>query len=282
MNKVLLVIAYNRPHYLEQVLEGINRQNFEDWRFICRLDGPKNDEDALTVGQCKALIAEKCPTMEIWERPGHFGMNRNAFLAIQEGFCRAEADHLIVLEDDCVPLKGFKEYMAWALAEVDAGNAQSATAYSHPLTRDLPENGVQTVEWFTPWAWATTRRRWEVVLPWAILLRDKGFDAMYAQFLQAHPFPKESRHFLDLGGEWTVRKSWARFHNQVYEILGLREIFPLIPRAINIGLVGTNQRKPLQQTEEKVVTSNDLPVYAKFDYHSTPDSVVETNMNGGS
>lgn len=278
MNTILLV-AYNRPHYFSRVLDGLRNQNTDGWNVVCHIDGPKEGESTSLIEENVHLAKTSPLGVEVKQSPVNLGLHQNVLFAIDDVF-RAGTENLIVLEDDILPLKGFMEYMRWGLGMVERNaKVQSAVAYSHPLTRDLPPDFAQTFNWFTPWGWATTRKKWFGLMQgWVELVRVKGFDAAHQCFLDAHPRKTTSVHFFEKDGKLTAHKSWARLCNQIYEVTGLLQVAPLIPRAINIGEIGTNQKRPMEQTTPKIITSDEFPVYEKLFLTSCSDSTVETQM----
>ena len=68
-------------------------------------------------------------------------------------------DAVILLEDDCVPLSGFFEYMIGGLKKYRfKKNVRSICSYNN---LDIKSESAFFLKRFNPWGWATWRDRWK-------------------------------------------------------------------------------------------------------------------------
>lgn len=259
----IMMLAYNRPHYLKEVLEGIP----EEHDIIAYLDGPR-EGDKEKVEECAELFLARDADLRI--RPKNYFTDFNMTLGLLEVFTDDKVDELVVIEDDVLPLKGFFEWMEWGLENlVKKGKAQSVLGYSNPQSRDEPIDEYKRNVWFTPWGWATTRKAWLTYFPsWILLAKQvRSFHKMHNAFVQTHPFVNNSKHIKIVDDQYNLGMGWDHFFNQVYEVHGLYEASPCVPRSINIGVVGAHQKKEMEQTAEKCITSEEFDIVTEFKEH---------------
>ncbi|NVJ64223.1 MAG: glycosyltransferase [Flavobacteriaceae bacterium] len=164
MNIETILFTYNRPDHTKKVLEGLRSEGFN--KFKVYIDGAKNAKDLAERQVILAMLQDiDWAAVSIVNREESFGLAKSIVTGVTEALTRSEA--VIVLEDDCVPLPGFKVYMETTLAYY-AGNSKvtSICGYRYPsLNIDQLESAVFTLERFCPWGWATWKESWDLFIP---------------------------------------------------------------------------------------------------------------------
>lgn len=102
MKSSVIVSTYNRPHYLERVIEGFLNQKILPTEIIVADDGSK-DETGLLVRQYagRSPVAIK----HVWHPDEGF----RAAAIRNRAAARSEGEYLIFTDDDCVPCSRFVE-----------------------------------------------------------------------------------------------------------------------------------------------------------------------------
>lgn len=156
MNHVLMITAYRRPVYTQQVLDALAQcSGVEKYDIIVCLDPgfPAVRE-----------VLEKHPLKkELRLNPVRLGCGSNIRAAMDEGFSRS--DYVILLEDDCVPAREFLRFHEFCRARfADDKNVLNANAYNRHLAPPIRWHLVRRRPTFTPWGWGTWRDRWQTYI----------------------------------------------------------------------------------------------------------------------
>lgn len=106
----LLIIAFNRPNELSQVVTALSVHRFK--KIYAFVDGPrKGHEGEITkVQQCRAILSDISVADEVVNnfKDVNLGCGMGPFTAITDAFqCE---DELIIIEDDCVPSLSFPSF----------------------------------------------------------------------------------------------------------------------------------------------------------------------------
>jgi hypothetical protein len=105
------VFAFNRPEMLCQVSDALRLQNID--ALIIYVDGPRNEDDLTKVEQCRVIAKDIDwikPELHIHEQNhGLPGIADN----IDDVFARFPM--AIFVEDDCLPMPGFYDFMRRSL-----------------------------------------------------------------------------------------------------------------------------------------------------------------------
>jgi hypothetical protein len=269
LKHAIVNIAFNRPQYLERVLAGIEKQGWEPQKydFVSFVDGPR----AGNKGD-KAGIMENCDLLQafigrmgevfgaatIINRVENVGVNVNVLDALYKVFVTNKYDEAIIIEEDVLPLKGFKEWMEWGLQNLvgkkterccNQGTILNVVCFSEPERKDSNPAAYQLARWFTPWGWATKGDIWRHNFEHKVVkmyvdgcMTDVSYTQVHQQAFDLHPAKHKSK-FITWRGEEIVRCEWGwdNFTNMVGEVQDLYEAHPVVPRTINIGKVGIHQ-----------------------------------------
>jgi len=93
----IVLVAYNRPHYFEKVLQSLVGQT-QDRSTFCVIDGPRNSSDAELANHCVDLCLKYLPKCSIHKQEQNQGVARIMKIARNLGFSRGE--FAIIIEDD--------------------------------------------------------------------------------------------------------------------------------------------------------------------------------------
>jgi len=269
LKRVIVNIAFNRPQYLERVLVGIEKQGWEPQKydFVSFVDGPrgKNKGDLAGIGENATVLQDFVGRMgevfsaaTIVQRCENVGVNVNVLDALYKVFVVNKYDEAIIIEEDVLPLKGFKEWMEWGLKNLVGKNVEkccnlgtilNVVAFSEPERKDSNPAEYKLARWFTPWGWATKGDIWRHNFEHKIekmyigdCMTDASYSTVHQEALDLHPGKHKSK-FITWRGDEIVRCEWGwdNFTNMVGEVLCLYEAHPIVPRTINIGKVGIHQ-----------------------------------------
>lgn len=155
----IIVMAYNRPEHTAKVLEALEHEGAENIKLF--IDGPKNSSDS--ANQQEILnTAQKCSLdINIVERETNIGLAKSITNAVTSVL---EENHaVVVLEDDCVPKKGFLTYMNTMLrTQKNNKNIGSVCGYTYPhIPSKADDSDIFVINRFCPWGWGTWKDRWE-------------------------------------------------------------------------------------------------------------------------
>lgn len=159
-----VVFAFNRPDKLRRLLLALKDKGPR--RLLIFVDGPRGESDQRGVLACQTLArGVSWAETELYfreENHGLSGLSQNVRLALE----RYPA--AVFLEDDCLPVAGFYDFMCRALGHYAAEKRVfSIGGYQHLSSqhfRNYPYSLVSGVR-FTCWGWATWRDRWEEAWP---------------------------------------------------------------------------------------------------------------------
>ena len=143
MKYSLVIPVYNRPNEVEELLESLTKQRFDDFEVVIVEDGSKEKSDAV----CQRY-ADRLKISYYYKDNSGPGMSRNY------GVERAQGDYVIVLDSDVVVPEGYFEAVERHMAETpvdvfggpdrahaDFSNLQKAINYS--MTSFFTTGGIR-------------------------------------------------------------------------------------------------------------------------------------------
>jgi len=164
----VVVLAYSRPETFKQVVDAC-AQNIKKVRIA--IDHPSNEIIARKQTKILEIIENLDIECEVVRRQENFGLVRSVLTSIEESLL--VDDHVVLLEDDCVPEKGFFEFMAKSL-EDHKDNPQISSVC-----------GTVTNTRFNPWGWATWKHKWDYqAVSKEEILKIKNIDDNLRKFLE--------------------------------------------------------------------------------------------------
>ena len=140
----VVVLAYSRPDAFKKVIESCER-SIKKVRIA--IDHPSNEMVARKQEKILEIINDLSIECNVVRRQENYGLVRSVLTSIEEALL--VDDHVVLLEDDCVPEKEFIEFMARALEEHRENPNISSVCGTRTNTR------------FNPWGWATWRDKWK-------------------------------------------------------------------------------------------------------------------------
>jgi hypothetical protein len=160
----LLVLGYNRPDKLIQLLKSIGSNPPEV--LVVALDGPKNNDtpDELKVAQCIEHVKSEnwAPTVVTLFRTEHLGLRRAVTNAVT--WTMNEYGRAIIVEDDIILGPQFLEYMTYMLdrheKDIDVAQINGYNEVPHSFFTPLT-SASRYSKYPTSCAWATWKSRWE-------------------------------------------------------------------------------------------------------------------------
>ncbi|MEH7172726.1 sugar transferase, partial [Priestia megaterium] len=155
----IVLFVFNRVKHTNEVLEGLNKNNVKKLYIFC--DGPRTTEESHDVELVKDSIKkiDWCEVEAIYQDT-NIGLAESVINGVNTIFSKGY-DSVIILEDDCVPKKGFISYMKEALNYYkDNSQVMHISAFGLPLKKHTASD-----VYFTPypcsWGWATWKEYWE-------------------------------------------------------------------------------------------------------------------------
>ncbi len=162
MKTPVLLIAFNRPNYIRQMLQALKQSNIEN--LLVFRDGPRplNVKDEVACEEIKNLVENidwKCSIKTNFMN-NNLGCGYGPYSAISWAF--QYTDRLIILEDDCIPSTAFFPYCEYLLEKYkDDVRIRHISGFS-------PISGVRVFEKYDyiftqyahTWGWATWKRVW--------------------------------------------------------------------------------------------------------------------------
>lgn len=155
----VLLIVFNRPAETKRVLERIIA--FHPPRLYVAADGARDHvaTDAVSCAETRALLASVPATIPVTTlfREKNLGCKAAVSGAISWFFDHEECG--VILEDDCLPMPAFYDYMTWALDRFRRDpRVWHISAMGVPLA-----NGARLALMSMPfiWGWASWSDRWK-------------------------------------------------------------------------------------------------------------------------
>ncbi|MDB5104282.1 MAG: glycosyltransferase and protein [Fibrobacteres bacterium] len=230
------LVAYNRPEHTRQVLRALSDRGIRNLHIF--LDGAKGNGDEQSVRETRKL-AESVD----WIRPEIHTVDRNRGLAksivAAADLLFSEHEHMVLLEDDCVPQKHCFDFMAKALDKYrDDEKVFGISGYSVPMTPDLLARYPYDA-YFCPrigsWGWATWKRAWRLmetdILTACRKALDKGVDLDQGG--------NDIRPSLEGLLQGTVKDVWTLNWVLTVYLHGGQFLYPMVSHIDNIGMDGT-------------------------------------------
>ncbi len=154
------IFAYNRSWHLQQVLDGLQKNENVDKLYIFQ-DGLKYETHRQEWEKVKKIIENIswCEKVCIFS-----DKNKGLAKSVVDGvnYVLRENDTIIVLEDDCVPTINFVAFMKQCFEKYSTNKkVYSVTGYSWPI--ELPKDfyDIYGCGRISSWGWGTWKDRWE-------------------------------------------------------------------------------------------------------------------------
>lgn len=139
----VVILAYSRPNTFKQVLEACSH-SIPFVKVV--MDFPSNEKTRIKQEAIESIIHNSDINCSVRKRNENFGLVRSVLTTISEELQHNE--HIVLLEDDCVPSQEFFEFVANSLKQHKENKKISSIC------------GTITNCRFNPWGWATWRHKW--------------------------------------------------------------------------------------------------------------------------
>ena len=151
------VLAYNRPKHFKKVLQAIIKEKVKELSVY--MDGPENLVIKKNQTKIINLInnSKKKIKIKLIHQKKNYGLAHSVLNAVKTELKNNEA--IILIEDDCVPQKGFFKYMNTSLKKYkNERKIKSICSYNNLNVAN--KKNTFFLKRFNPWGWATWRDRW--------------------------------------------------------------------------------------------------------------------------
>ncbi|MDD3013548.1 MAG: hypothetical protein PHC34_07590 [Candidatus Gastranaerophilales bacterium] len=160
MDNVLILMTFNRPEHTAKVIEGIRQEEFKKIKIY--IDKAETKQDKLKQYELYEIFKKiDWADIELIQRSESLGLAKSVVNAVTETL--QEYESVILLEDDCVPQKGFKNFMLSALELYNRNKKiRSISGYTYPcFNPGQISHDAFFAQRFCPWGWATWKDRWQ-------------------------------------------------------------------------------------------------------------------------
>ena len=210
MRRALLLTAYDRVEYLEQVAASWREVSTDGWHLRVAVE-PSAARDAVLA----AVRALPFADVEVVVNDERLGVAENPYRHLGALFA-AGYDFVARTEDDLVVADDVLRLLEHcADAYRDAADVAVVCAYS-PAGEDADPAAVHRTPAFSPWLWGTWRDRWEALI-------GPTWDRDYSTWNDSPGF--------ESGWDWNL-------NTRVLPAHGLTTVAPMASRVQNIGVVG--------------------------------------------
>ena len=168
------IMAYSRAEHFASVFGACEK---ELSRVKVYLDFPSTASIREEQKKIIRVIEDSPLRTEVHRRTENYGLVRSILTTVEEEL--KTNDHIVLLEDDCVPQAGFFQFMRNSLTSL----------------KDTPEIsticGTPTRCRFNPWGWATWSHKWSYEkLAVQEIMKIENLDEELKEYLTKHPVDK--------------------------------------------------------------------------------------------
>lgn len=157
----ILILFYNRPAPLRELIDSLRVE--EPALIYFSSDGARTPNDEPLVTECREMvnnISWPCKIVKLYSEE-NLGMSAQSLMAIESAI-EAHAG-LLVIEDDCIPVPGFFDFMRRAIKDFGNDSRVAAFCGSNPAGRTpLIGNYVYSASTrFRPWGHYIKKTHWK-------------------------------------------------------------------------------------------------------------------------
>lgn len=218
MRKAIVLTAFDRPHYLQQVVESwLDVRGTESWDFIASIEPSTFEIQNKTRMLFEAMDRyTEFADFSVRINEKVQGVLEHPWMCFQGLFDLGDYEFVVRAEDDLLVSSDILEYFSWA-AETYADDAEILTVNAF-TKEEGPQDRARRSPRFNPWVWGTWQDRWiDTIGP--------TWDHDYSTY-NGHP-GNES------GWDWNL-------DTRVMPKLELQSLYPTASRAQNIGEHGVH------------------------------------------
>jgi hypothetical protein len=239
----IIILAYNRPLYLERTLTALKNNNEaaqSDLYIYC--DGPKansDEKDIALIRQVRELANAQqwCRNVYVKNAEVNKGLSRSVVDGVTEVINKY--GKIIVLEDDIVVAPFFLKYMNEALDKYEnEERVATISGYNYPIGNLIKDRETFFLKAFSSWGWGTWQRAWKLYQDdaWKLLQQlEKDNYWKEFNFENTHRYIRMLK--MTIAGKidsWAIRWYATIFLNNKVTL------FPVNSLVKNIGMIGTH------------------------------------------
>jgi hypothetical protein len=229
----ITVMTYSRPNHAARLFEALRNLNVE--RFSVFMDGADDHQIRESQDEIVKMIETiDWADIDFTRRSINMGLRRSIVSAVTEQLTKH--DKVILLEDDCVPYRGYFEFMFEALTRFESRrDVRTICGYQFPSVA-VPGETVSAVAStrFVPWGWGTWRDRWyDYDTDLLHLLQRVEHEGLFPAL------PEDIRGFLESWERTRDTDIWSINWVLVHYLTGTCCVYPSRSLLRNIGFDGT-------------------------------------------
>jgi len=251
MNTPVLLITFNRPAYVRQMIDALRAAHIQNLYVFKDGPRPNNKEDYNASKEIEDIISSvdwECSVKTNYMQ-NNLGCGYGPYSAISWAF--QYEDELIILEDDCVPTIPFFEFCSEMLEKYrDNPKVRHISGRSQYTESPVFKQYDYIFTQYAPtWGWATWKRTWQdfdmQMRELKEFFKNRGFDSQFATKQEADFFNK--RYYKILTDKSIVFHIWDfqyGLHSRVNGSLAI------VPSANLINYIGTEGTHPVEANSE--------------------------------
>lgn len=230
MNEIgCLIVAYQRPLELQIILDLVDAEKFD--RVFIVIDRPKaRTKESLERFDCVTQAALNFSSsreyVKVNIRPTNYGIIKNFQDAIEE--CFQYVDQLCILEDDCIPSTGIRNYLD-AVLNIPLDRRIKMISLTRPSTFDETGNFELT---HVPlmWGWVVSQQNWNLI---SSLMSEKRRSGLF-------PFPRIIFQSFLYSGDYRARNNqFDALDALIAYVFSSQDFLALVPPRNLVSNVGT-------------------------------------------
>lgn len=241
----VIVFAYNRVEHLRKTLEALDKNKLAEYsELFIFSDGPKMSKDASNVKKVRSAIKTYCDTsrfrkVNIYESKENTGLAVSIINGVSQIIQRY--GKVIVLEDDIITSEDFLMFLNDALDYYEDNKlvwSISGYTFADKTIRKYCKEDIFLFGRGSSWGWGTWNDRWSItdwnVSDYEEFKKNKSKRDKFAESGTDLPALLDAQ----MNGEidsWSIRFDYEESKRNMFTV------YPLYPKAINIGLDGSGQ-----------------------------------------
>jgi len=275
----VLFFIFNRPVHTETTLNELLKQKDYINQLFINVDYPCNKEDKMlqdkTIFAVNKILKRENFENVVWKKHSSKQGLAKSIVGLTNHYA-AQYKNLsaVVIEDDCVPLPGFMNYMSYYLDKFKNDNSvYTVCGYQYKedkIITDInnkPIVDVEKTERFNPWGWGFWPNKWK--FEWIKSIPEEEFlkiPPSVSEFLKIKEFQTGE---IDVWSTTVIHKQYTQ---------GLQTIIPNISLIENIGFDGTGVHSEVTNvfTKDDIIKTDPIIIKRNSDISINKSREIET------
>ena len=183
-----VIFTFNRHDNLQKVLNSLKNQRVR--KLIIFIDGARNEDEIKLVDECYEI----CQKIDWAEKIIHKHKKNRGLLGMPNDMDEVaeKYEKFIIIEDDCLPMPGFYEFMLKSLDYYQENKRVFSISGYQPLHQKYFRKysfSLMSTWRFMCWGWATWRDRWVTVKSYLPSYKDLYEDSTKIPDIAGEDFP---------------------------------------------------------------------------------------------